>query len=199
MGLEIECRAWFKGKPGIGKAHLDSAELQFRGALRFDVPLKQVKSVEAKGGQLKVVWPEGDAVLELGAAAEKWALKIGNPRGLLDKLGVKEGQRVAIIAFPDDGFLNEIGARVQDLSTSRARKECDLIFCAVDSLEQLAKAIHLIPNLKAGGALWTIFPKGQKHFGETQVRATMREAGMIDTKVVGFSSTHSSLKWTVAR
>lgn len=199
MGLEAECRAWFQGKPSLGKAHLESDELQFRGELRFRIPLKQVKSVEAKGGQLRVIWPEGDAVLELGKAAEKWALKIRYPRGLLDKLGVKEGQRVMLLGIGDEDFVTEIAGRIQDLTTSRFRKECDLIFCGVDSMEGLAKAGQLIGNLKEGGAIWTVFPKGQKQFGETQVRAAMREAGFIDTKVVAFSTTHSSLRWTVKR
>ncbi len=183
----------------IGKAHLESTELRFRGSVPFRIPLQQVTAIEVQQGQLRVAWPEGKAVFDLGAAAEKWALKIRHPRSLLDKLGVKPGQRIAVLGIEDESFLADLATRIPDASIGRAAKNCDLIFCGLDSLDRCARAIGLVAHLKPGAALWTVFPKGRKDFGETQVRAILRGAGLIDTKVAAFSATHSSLKWTVAR
>ena len=52
------------------------------------------------------------AVLELGAAAEKWAEKIRSPKSRLDKLGVKAGQAVSVIGPVEEGFRDELRARV---------------------------------------------------------------------------------------
>ena len=97
MGLEAVCEATFGRQRGEGKAHLDPDELAFRGDFRLRIPVKAVKSVEARKGELLVEWPEGLASFRLGRAAEKWALKIRYPRSLLDKLGVKPGARIAVL------------------------------------------------------------------------------------------------------
>ena len=97
MGLEAACRVRYGKKASEGKAQLETADLFFRGAFRLQIPLKDVTSVRAKNGQLVIGWPEGEAAFALGRDAEKWALKVRYPRGLLDRLGVKPGARVAIV------------------------------------------------------------------------------------------------------
>ena len=59
MGLEAVCEATFGRQRGEGKAHLDPDELAFRGDFRLRIPVKAVKSVEARKGELLVEWPEG--------------------------------------------------------------------------------------------------------------------------------------------
>jgi hypothetical protein len=75
----------------------------FRGARRVVIARKDVPAAEAKGGALHVTHAGGTAVFERGAAA-KWAEKIRDPKGLLDKLGVKPGARGAVAGVDDPDF-----------------------------------------------------------------------------------------------
>jgi hypothetical protein len=79
MGLETRCRAHFGGKSGEGQARLEKKDLVFRGELCLKIPLKDVKTAEARKGVLRVESLAGEARFELGSEAEKWALKIRYP------------------------------------------------------------------------------------------------------------------------
>lgn len=85
MGSEAHCTCRFEGRVAKGTAHLDSTSLTFRGEFRLAIPLKDLTHVEARNGCLTLTFSAGAASLELGKAAETWASKIKNPKGLLDK------------------------------------------------------------------------------------------------------------------
>lgn len=197
MGLEANCIAIYQDRESKGKAHLEADSLSFRGELSFLVPFKQINSVEVKRGELHLVWAGGEAKLQLGKDAEKWMLKIRYPRGRLEKLGVKAGMRVAVVGVQDEGFLAELAARTEDVSHSRPKKDSDLIFYGFESKDGLAKVETLKKSLKPAGAIWTVYPKGQKHITQNDVMAACKAAGLVDIKVVGFSETHSSLKFVI--
>jgi hypothetical protein len=128
MGLEAECTARFDGREGPGKAHLDTAKLDFRGAFKLSIAFLDMKDVEARGGVLRIEFGLGVLELDLGKAAEVWRLKIRYPKGRLDKLGVKPGQRVAVVALDDDAFLAELRERTGDVTVGKPRKDSDLVF-----------------------------------------------------------------------
>ena len=46
-------------------------------------------------------------------------------------------------------------------------------------------------------ALWIIYPKGQQHITEGDVFAAGHKVGLTDIKVVGFSATHTALKFVI--
>ena len=48
--------------------------------------------------------------------------------------------------------------------------------------------------MKKTGALWVVYPKGQKHIAQNDVMAAAKSAGLVDVKVVSFSDTHTALK-----
>lgn len=197
MGLEAHCTAQYQGRQSDGKAHLETDHLTFRGEFALDIALKDMKSVEAKRGELQVAWAAGEASFQLGKDAEKWMLKIRYPRGRLDKLGVKPGMRVAVLGVKDGAFLDELAARTEDVAHARPKKDSDLIFYGFDSKAALARLETLKKSLKPAGAIWTVFPKGQKHITENDVMTAGKAAGLVDIKVVGFSETYSSLKWVI--
>ena len=90
MGAEAACTGTFKGKTSRGKARLESETLEFRApAFRVSIPFKEISKVTARDGALAVRSGQGTLSLALGAAAEKWALKIQHPRSRLEKIGVK--------------------------------------------------------------------------------------------------------------
>ena len=51
--------------------------------------------------------------------------------------------------------------------------------------------------MRGAAALWIVYPKGQKHITENDVLAAGRKVGLKDVKVVGFSATHTALKFVI--
>jgi hypothetical protein len=51
--------------------------------------------------------------------------------------------------------------------------------------------------VKGAAALWIVYPKGQKSITENDVITAGRKTGLKDVKVVGFSSTHTALKFVI--
>ncbi len=182
-----------------GTAHLDSTSLVFRGDFRLAIPLKDVTQVEGRDGRLTMTFPAGTASLDLGKAAEAWASKIKNPKGLLDKLGVKPGARVCVIGVQDQAFRTQLQTRTAQI-THKPQRDEDLIFYAADSLDALDSLTRLKGSLKPDGAIWVVSLKGkQARIKDTDVMAAARAAGLVDNKVVGFSETHTALKLVIPK
>jgi len=184
-----------------GKARLEETDLVFRGEgdLRFKVAIKDLERVDARGGALYLEWAEGKAVLDLGDQAARWAEKIRNPPSLLDKLGVKPGQRVSVVGIEDRRFLDDLAARVDDLTRGRAKAGSDLVLVAMSDRSELPRLAKLREAIKANGAIWVVWPKGRKEFREDDVRDFGKAAGLVDVKVARFSETLSALKMMIPR
>ena len=72
MGQELDCRMQYQRRTLAGKAYLETDHILFRGEERLKISIKDLQSVTARDGLLHLNFPGGPAVLELGAAAEKW-------------------------------------------------------------------------------------------------------------------------------
>ena len=197
MGQELECKVRFGGKAAVGKALLESEELLFRGGMRLRIPFRAMKSIKSAGGELRIEFPEGTAIFELGPQAQKWAEKILHPKSLLDKLGVKPGAVVSVIAVRDERFLKQLRERTNEIGET-TRSESDWIFLGAESKEGFSEIRPLTKSLKKTGGLWIVYPKGQKHITEKDVLGAGKKAGLVDVKVVGFSATHTALKFVVS-
>jgi len=44
-----------------------------------------------------------------------------------------------------------------------------------------------------------VYPKGQKSVTESDIRSAGLETGLVDVKVVGFSPTHTALKFVLPK
>lgn len=121
---------------------------------------------------------------------------IPSTRPLLDKLGVKPGQKISVFGLRDVAFLNLLKERSGDVA-SRPRKGSDLIFCLVDNHRDLPRLAGLREYLKPAGAIWVLWPKGRRAFREDDIRAFGPEAGLVDVKIVAFSETLSALKMVI--
>ena len=207
MGLEATCTATLGRARSRGRALLEAAELVFRGgALRVRIAFADIRAVEAADGLLVIRWRGGEPLaLHLGDAASRWAEKIKNPPSRLDKLGVKAGARIAVVGARDaggldDAFLGELGARGADVwaGTGTPRASVDLLFYAPRARGDLARLAALAERIVPDGALWVLRPKGSAAVPgaptEGDVLAATRAAGLVDTKVVAFSATHSAAK-----
>jgi hypothetical protein len=117
-------------------------------------------------------------------------------RSLLDKLGVKDGTRVAVLDVDDEEFASELRARATDVV---AEGPADIVVWTVDEPADLARLPALIDWIRPAGALWAVWAKGRKELNENHVRDAALDAGLVDVKVARFSATHSALKLVVPK
>jgi hypothetical protein len=195
MGREQLCNVRSGGKTASGKALLETSEVIFRGTFRLKIPFTSLKSVNARDGELHLKWGNESAVFELGEQAEKWAHKILHPKSTAEKLGIKPGLVISAIAIGDNDFVKDLRAQSKSFSDSKTLKDSDLIFYATDKAAELTRVERLLPSLASAGALWVVYPKGRKEITELQVLNAGRAAGLVDVKVVSFSTTHTALKF----
>jgi hypothetical protein len=116
---------------------------------------------------------------------------------LLDKLGVKPGMRVAVIAIDDDEFMRELGARADVLD--KPKKGIEMVFLGVEGPRDMKRLAKLKDTIARDGTVWVVFRKGQKTFNENDVLRLGLESGLVDVKVVRFSDTHSALKYVIRK
>jgi len=204
MGQDVGTKAEIAGKRIAGKAFLESDYVLFRaggsarsGAQRVKIAFKDIQSLEARKGWLRIRHAGGSLDLELGARAEKWAEKIRSPRSLLDKLGVKPSSRVAVLGIADEDFRTQLAARTTEISEGKLRKDSDLIFFAAAKRSDLSRVKTLSASLSKAGAIWIVYPKGRSEITENDVLAGGKAAGLVDVKVVSFSPTHTALKFVI--
>lgn len=198
MGAEAECSVTFDKKTSTGKALLETNELIFRGDFRLKIELASISALDAKSGKLRIGWPGGTATFVLGDKALAWAEKIRNPKGLLEKLGIKPGQRIVVLHMQDDGFasqLREAGASV----FTRAAKNADALFLGAESIAGLVGMRLLVEQIKRDGAIWTVTPKGKGGIKDIDTMGIAKAAGLVALKVVSFSETHSANKFVIPK
>ncbi len=197
MGLEATCEIRLGKKKGRGRALLESTELIVRGEIPLKIPLNAVTAVDERGGTLRVTWPEGTAVLELGAAADKWALKIRRPRSLMDKLGVRPGWRVSVIAVEDSALLKELRERTPNVTEGKAAKGSDIVLAFMQERTDLERLPRLRAAIRDTGSIWVLWPKGRKELREDGIRSAALTAGLVDVKVASVSEVLSGLKLVI--
>jgi len=118
---------------------------------------------------------------------------------LLQKLGVREGSRMAVIK-PPPGFVHSlpplpIGATLSQRGTS----EADVIVWFIKSsreLEHIGSAIERMPP--ASGMLWVAWTKKASgivtDLTEDVVRGAALRVGLVDTKVCAIDETWTGLR-----
>jgi hypothetical protein len=118
---------------------------------------------------------------------------------LLQKLGVREWSRVAVIK-PPPGFVSSlpalpIGAKL----SQRGASEADVIVWFIKSSAELDSIDDAIGRMPPGaGMLWVAWPKkasGVKtDLTEDVIRGAALRAGLVDTKVCAIDETWSGLR-----
>jgi hypothetical protein len=197
MGQEVVCTARWGGKSVRGKALLETAEIIFRGSERRKIPFSSIRGMEAKDGELRLKTGEGSVVFELGERAEKWRQNIANPKSVVEKLGVKPGQSVSVFGKLDGEFLKKLKAQKSAVASGNIVDGVAWIFFGADAREELGEIKKIAGKMKGSAALWVVYPKGQRSITETDVIGAGRKAGLKDVKVVGFSATHTALKFVI--
>lgn len=197
MGNELKCTVRFGEEASEGKALLETNEVLFRGEFRLKIPFASIKSAKAVDGELHLQTVNGLAIFEIGPAAKKWREKIIHPKTRIEKIGVKPGARVSLLGNFDAVFLDELKLVAGSVSKDKVAADSDTIFFAADSLKELSSVSKIAKSLKGATAMWVVYPKGQKTITENDVIGAGRKAGLKDVKVVGFSATHTALKFVL--
>lgn len=197
MGKEAFCKVRFGRQESEGKALLETSEVLFRGEFRLKIPFSTIKSAKTADGELRLQTSEGLASFDLGTAAEEWLEKILHPKSRIEKLGVKPGAKVSLVGKLDSEFRREVGELTKSITKGTAGSDSELIFFAADSKEDFSALSRIAKGMSGAAALWIVYPKGQKHITENDVLAAGRKSGLKDVKVVGFSATHTALKFVI--
>jgi hypothetical protein len=201
MGNETTCTMTASKQKTPGKALLETAELIFRpadGSPRVKIPFAAIKSAKAVDGELRLQIAEETITLDLGSAAAKWCDKIVHPKTRANKLGVKPGVTISLLGSFDPDFQKELQAGRATISTGKIDPAAELIFLAANSAKDLNAGLSSsVKFLKGSTALWIVYPKGKKEITEQDVLLAGRKAGLKDIKVVGFSTSHTALKFVV--
>ncbi len=116
----------------------------------------------------------------------------------LEKLGMRPGARVALIGVDDPDMAQELAAFTDDLTEGMARPGSDLIFLGAAQPADLDRLAELGACLRPRGGIWVVSRKGRAAtLRDVDVMAAGRAAGLIDNKVVGFSSTHTAIRLVI--
>jgi hypothetical protein len=197
MGAEVVCKVRFGKQESVGKALLETSEILFRGAFRLKIPFSSIQSAKAVDGQLRLQTNDGAAVFHLGPTAEKWRDKILHPKSRIEKLGVNPAAKVALLGEFEPEFVREVVGLTKSVSKGKVAADSEWIFFAADSKGDLGGISKIAKSMQGATALWIVYPKGQKEITENDVLAAGRKSGLKDVKVVGFSATHTALKFVI--
>ena len=133
--------------------------------------------------------------------ADKATLMVGDSkRSLAEKLGIREGFRIAILNPPGSyrAALGELPTGVT--VTDKPEAGMDLIQCFVRSKHEAAGAMPALKNsVLPHGSLWVSWPKGSSgvktDLNENVIREIGLKSGLVDIKVCAVDETWSGLKF----
>ena len=120
----------------------------------------------------------------------------GSGRPLLDKLGVKPGMRVTLVAFEDAEFQAQLAQR--GASLAEPTPGLDMVFYRVDRPSDLDRIGELRALIHDGGAIWVLRTKGAGlSVREVDVIEAGRVFDLVDNKIASFSDTLAAMRLVV--
>jgi len=120
------------------------------------------------------------------------------------KLGIRAGQRIAVLDAPQPAFdaaLGELPEGVERLRTT-LRGRFDLVVCFVTERARLERRLpRLVAAIEPDGMVWVAWPKRASRVPTDVTEDVVRElglaAGVVDVKVCAIDATWSGLKLVV--
>jgi hypothetical protein len=199
MGMEVKGAVRVGKERHHGKILLEQSEVIFRGAeFRLKIPFSAMKGVKACNGELHVERQDGLTIFEVGKAADRWREKILHPKSRAEKLGIKAGVRLRLLGDFESEFLHELKRNKAEILEASAPGEARTTFLALAGKAALKEIALHASKSEGAEVLWVVYRKGEKEIKENDVIAAGRKSGLQDVKVVGFSPTHTALKFVVA-
>ena len=118
---------------------------------------------------------------------------------MIEKLGVKPGQKVVALGAFDAPFLADLERASGAQAGRRASKDCDHVFLALAAPADHKRLGTLLEAIRPAGGIWAVYPRGRRELSEDTVRATAKSVGLTDIKVVRFSQTHGALRLVIPK
>ena len=121
-------------------------------------------------------------------------------RSLAQKLGIKEGFRIAILN-PPGNYTKLLGVLPSGVTADeKPEKGMDLIHCFVKDKREAARTVSALRDkISPRGALWVSWPKGSSgvstDLNENVLREIGLKTGLVDVKVCAVDETWSGLKF----
>ena len=120
----------------------------------------------------------------------------GSARPLIEKLGVKPGMRVALVAF-DDAALR-IAVAERGGSVVEPASGLDMVFYRVTEPAELGRIRELRDLIHDRGAIWILRNKGaDRRVREEDIIGAGRAVDLIDNKIASFSDTFAAMRLVV--
>ncbi|MBI2427865.1 MAG: DUF3052 family protein [Ignavibacteriales bacterium] len=198
MGTEVTTKVTIGTERTEAKVLLETNAIIIRGPLKMTIPFSDMKSLASKNGLLSFSVKGKKVAISVGEKAGKWLEKIKNPKSVLDKLGVTTDSKVSVINFKDENFLIDIQKKADAVALGKAAKDSDLIFYEANSRKEVEQLSSLKKYLKPNGGIWVLSLKGKlATIKDIEIMKIGKKCGLVDTKVVGFSETHTALKFVI--
>lgn len=122
----------------------------------------------------------------------------GSGRPLLQKLGVKTGQRVALVELVEPWFeaaLREAGAEV---TSGAPGAGLDQVFFLVSIPPELERLTELRSWIASNGAIWVIREKGAgRRVSDVDVIDAGGRHRLVDNKIASFSETLGAMRLVI--
>lgn len=197
MGQELKTTLRFDGRILEGVALLETDSLIFRGDVSLTVKFSEIFKVEANAGWLDMQTGRGLLLLELGAKAEIWAEKIKNPKALVEKLGIDDKKKVAVVGKLDAALRADLDATGAKIAKSARGKDFDIVFVAASAKKDLEKLPAIREMIRDDGAIWIVYPKGSGALTEREVLTAGRTLQLTDNKQVKVDEVLTSVRFVI--
>jgi hypothetical protein len=102
-----------------------------------------------------------------------------------------------VIGDVEKEFAKELKQSKAEVVADGSAGGADAVFLFVEGngeSENIAKAAK---KIRGAAGLWVVYAKGRKEITERDVLGAGRKAGLKDVKVVGFSGTHTAMKFVI--
>jgi hypothetical protein len=117
---------------------------------------------------------------------------------LLDKLGIRPGMRVALIAIDDPEIRRLIAERTTDLTEGTPNPDTDVVLFGAETPAELAPLGMLATRIRPNGTIWVVSRKGKDAtLRYDDLLDAAKAAGLVDNKVAAFSATHTALRFVI--
>lgn len=121
------------------------------------------------------------------------------PGSLLQVLGIRSGQKAALVGVSEQHLLPSGSYSPIHSSTSAPLRQVDVIVYQVANAFALRRVRELAPLVRDGGALWVLWPRDETHITQNHVQRSGLAAGMVDVAAVGVSDQLAGLKFVHGR
>jgi hypothetical protein len=173
---------------------LEAKELIVRGALKGRYPLTELTALTVRAEWLEFRHDGKVIAIRVGTKAGDWLHAIQNPRSRIAKLGIAATSKVCLLGDVEPDAAEEIAATLGAPAARRLGKDIDVALLFASEPDDLSRLPTIEPKLAVGGACWVLWPKGRKDFAHEHVVAAARDAGLVQTRSIGFSDRRSGLR-----